>query len=198
MGVACSFWRTSSLSSTRKCLQFSHVMKCEANIGEESLAQGHEVSHLWLCYQSVAELAWVLGSGGSHQCSSFSSQLELMDFNFQLEKSGCLYPVVHLGMVAAWQGWGQCCSNAKFGGVLLLWFTIVFLLRGVLCDPWPIWSAFLPTNIFGLYSEMGTILNTGYEYRFKDVVVITVPDKMAYFRKGKAVTNAAFHKRDFN
>ena len=45
---------------------------------------------------------------------------------------------------------------------------------------------------------MGTILKTGCEYRFKDVVIITVPDKMAHFRKGKVVTNTASHKRDFN
>lgn len=129
---------TSSLSSTRKCLQFPHVMKCEANTGEKSLAQGDEVSHLWLCYWSVAELAWMLGSGGSHQCSLCSSQLELMDFNykFQLERGGWLYPVVLLEMVAAWQGWGLCCPDANFGGVIPWCFTIVFLLRGVLCDPW--------------------------------------------------------------
>lgn len=49
--------------------------------------------------------------------------------------------------------------------------------------------------IFILYSEMGAILKTAYEYRFNDVVVITVLDKMAHFRKGKVVTNAAFHKK---
>lgn len=45
---------------------------------------------------------------------------------------------------------------------------------------------------------MGAILKIAYEYRFNDVVVIAVPDKMAHFRKGKVVINAAFHKRDFN
>lgn len=42
---------------------------------------------------------------------------------------------------------------------------------------------------------MGAILKTAYEYRFNDVLIITVPDKMAHFRKGKGVTNAAFHKK---
>lgn len=136
MGVARRFWKNSSLSSTRKCPQFPHVMKCEANTEEENLAQRDGVQSLVIVLVAVAELAWMLSSGGSHQCSSFSSHLELKDFNynFQLEKKWWLHPVVLLGMVATWQGWGQCCSNSNFGGVILWGFTIVFLLRGVLCD----------------------------------------------------------------
>lgn len=141
MGVACRFWKTSSLSSTRKCLQFLHIMKREANTGEESLAEGDEVSHLWLCYQSAEELAWVLGPEGSHQCSSFSSQLGLMDFNhnFQLERSGWLYPCILLYFWGCWllgRAEGrvvlmQTLGVSSFGGLQFL-----FLLRGVLCDPW--------------------------------------------------------------
>lgn len=60
----------------------------------------------------------------------------------------------------------------------------------------PILSVFLPT--ISLVFTHKAILKTAYEYRFNDIVVMTVSEKMAHFRKGKVVTNAAFHKRYFN
>lgn len=67
------------------------------------------MSHLWLCYQAAAELG--------------PAQLELSEdnWNLELQKRGWLCPLVLLGMVATWQGRGQCPSSVKSEGVIL-WF----------------------------------------------------------------------------
>lgn len=80
-------------------------------------------------------------------------------------KSCCLYPGMLLGMVASWQGWGQCPFSAKLCCIIHWRVKIVFQLRGLLCglyvSDWrkpgtQLILAFLATSIFRLHLEMGT------------------------------------------